>query len=93
MAKLRLREPELIERDNSVLVRIRHESFPSPEQQILDYLSHNAEIRNEKAREITGVPGEQSMRKILRKLETAGEIERVPGTSRGATRYRSPSRA
>lgn len=93
MAKLRLREPEIIERDNSVLVQIRHESLASPEQQIVDYLAHNAEIRNEKAREITGVPGEQSMRKILRKLEAAGEIERVPGTSRGTTRYRSPTKS
>ncbi len=91
MAKLRLREPEVIEHDNSVLVQIRHESLASPEQQIIDYLSHGATIRNEEAREITGVPGEQSMRKILRKLERAGEIERVPGTSRGTTKYRLPS--
>lgn len=91
MAKLRLREPEIIERDNSVLVQIRHESLASPEQQIVDFLAHNAEIRNEKAREITGIPGEQTMRKILRKLENSGEIERVPGTSRGTTRYRAPS--
>lgn len=92
MAKLRLREPEIVERENSVLVQIRHESLASPEQQIVDYLTAHDEIRNEKAREITGVPGEQAIRKIFRKLEAAGEIERVPGTSRGTTRYRLPSK-
>jgi len=73
------------------MVQILHESLASPEQQIVDYLTHHDEIRNEKAREITGVPGEQTMRKILRKLEAAGEIERVPGTARGTTRYRAPT--
>lgn len=90
MAKLRLREPEVIERENTVLVQIRHESLASPEQQIVDYLAHGGTIRNEEAREITGVPGEQAVRKILRKLEGAGEIERVPGTARGTTKYRLP---
>ena len=90
MAELRLREPDIIERANSVLVEIRHESLASPAQQIVEYLKHNDTIKNEKAREITGVPGEQTMRKILRKLESAGEIKRVTGTARGTTLYRAP---
>ncbi|MEX1171817.1 MAG: ATP-binding protein [Chloroflexota bacterium] len=88
MNRLRLRAPEIIELDNSVLVRIRHESLASPEQQIVEYLRANPTIRNAEARDITGVPGDQTMRKILRKLEAAGEIERVGGTSRGTTKYR-----
>lgn len=88
MKKLRLREPEIVERDNSVLVVIRHESLASPEQLIVKYLSSNETIRNSEARDVTGIPGDQTMRKILRKLETAGEIERVENTSRGTTKYR-----
>lgn len=88
MRKLRLRAPEIVERDNSVLVVIRHESLASPEQQIVEYLKSNETIRNSEARDITGVPGEQTMRKILRKLAASGEIEQVEETSRGTTRYR-----
>lgn len=90
MRKLRLRAPEILERENSVLVVIRHESLASPEQQVVEYLRRNATIRNSEARELTGIPGDQTMRKILRKLEQAGEIERLPGTSKGTTRYRLP---
>lgn len=91
MRRLRLRTPEIIELDNSVLVLIRHESLASPEQQIVDYLKSHETIRNSEARELTDVPGDQTMRKVLRGLEQAGEIERVPGTSKGTTRYRLPT--
>lgn len=91
MRKLRLRAPEIVELDNSVLVIIRHESLSSPEQQVVEYLKTNATIRNSEARDITGVPGDQTMRKILRKLEATGEIERVTGTARGTTKYRRGS--
>jgi ATP-dependent DNA helicase RecG len=91
MQKLRLRPPEIIERENSVLVQIRHESLASPEQQVVEYLRRNDTIRNSEARDLTGIPGDQTMRKILRKLEQAGEIERVAGTAKGTTRYRLPA--
>lgn len=88
MNRLRLRAPEIIELDNSVLVRIRHEPLASPEQLIVEYLRTNPTIRNSEARGLTGIPGDQTMRKILRKLEEAGAIDRVEGTARGTTKYR-----
>jgi ATP-dependent DNA helicase RecG len=90
MARLRLRPPEIIERDNSVLVVIRHESLASPEQQIVEYLHTNPTINNGKAREITGVRTDHEIRRCFRRLVTAGEIEQVPGTGRRTTRYRLP---
>jgi len=88
MSKLRLRPPEIIELENSVLVRIRHESLASPQQQIVEYLRTHDTIRNSEARDITGIPGDQTMRKILRKLENTGVLARVEGTARGTTQYR-----
>jgi ATP-dependent DNA helicase RecG len=90
MEKLRLRKPEILENEYSVLVRIRHESLASPEQLIVEYLKSHDTLKNADAREITSIPGDQTMRKVLRKLEDAGEIERVPGTARGTTEYRLP---
>lgn len=91
MQKLRLREPEIIERENSVLVVIRHESLASPEQQIVEYLRSNATINNSKAREITGGTTDHQIRRAFKKLVAAGEIEQVPGTERATTRYRLPT--
>lgn len=88
MRKLNLREPEILERENSVLVIIRHESLASPEQQILEYLDSQTSIRNEQARELTGIQSESRMQKILRSLVDAGEIEHVPGTAKRGYAYR-----
>jgi ATP-dependent DNA helicase RecG len=90
MEKLRLRRPEIIEKDNSVLVLIRHESLASPEQQIVEYLRSNDTINNAKAREITGVQTDHQIRRAFKKLARAKEIEQVPGTERATTKYRLP---
>jgi len=92
MDKLRLRRPEIIERENSVLVEIRHESLASPEQQIVEYLRSNRTINNSKAREIIGgVLTDHQVRRAFRSLVTTGEIEQVPGTERATTKYRLPA--
>ena len=93
MRKLNLREPEIIERENSVLVLIRHESLASPEQQIINFLKKNPTIRNEQARDLTGVQSESRMQKILKGLVTAGEIEHVPGTAKRGYAYRIVTQA
>jgi ATP-dependent DNA helicase RecG len=90
MEKLRLREPAIVERDNSVLVIIRHESLASPEQQIVEYLKSHETINNSKAREITGVAADHPIRRAFKKLVATGEIEQVPGTERATTKYRLP---
>lgn len=91
MQKLRLRDPEIVERENSVLVLIRHESLASPEQTIVEYLRSNDTINNSKARELTGITSETLMRRTFKKLLNAGEIEQVPGTFKGTTAYRRSS--
>ncbi|MEO6182146.1 MAG: ATP-binding protein, partial [Verrucomicrobiota bacterium] len=88
MHALGFREPQIEERDNDVLVTIRHELLASPEQTIKQYLENHATIRNKQAREITHIRDSDKMKRILSKMAARGEIESVPGARFGATAYR-----
>lgn len=88
MRKLRLKEPEIIDLENSVLVKIKHESLESPETIITQYLDSNPDIRNRQAREITGIASENSMKNIFYNLRDKGAIEQVPGTRGRGTKWR-----
>ncbi|MEV5310545.1 ATP-binding protein [Streptomyces sp. NPDC052610] len=88
MKKLNLRSPIIEERDNSVLVTVRHESLASPAQQVVEYLKVNDSIKNEQARKLTGVGSESKMKKIFESLIRAGEIEHKPGTAGRGYAYR-----
>jgi ATP-dependent DNA helicase RecG len=91
MQKLRLKEPQIVERDNSVLVNIRHERLASPEQQIVELCRDQGSVNNSEARRITAIQSEIQVRKLFKKLMDAGEIEQIVGTSRATTRYRIPT--
>jgi len=88
MIKLGLKTPIIEERDNSVLVSIRHEPLASPEETILDYLETHETIRNKVARQITHIGGDYVVKEIFGRLVARGLIEKVPGTDRGSTAYR-----
>jgi ATP-dependent DNA helicase RecG len=88
MTQLGLKEPTIEERDNDVLVTIRHEKLASPEQTIVEYLEKYGTIRNKKAREITYIKDSDQMKRILSKMADSGQIERVPGTQFGGMTYR-----
>ncbi|MCW8123114.1 MULTISPECIES: ATP-binding protein [Streptomyces violaceoruber group] len=81
MKKLNLRSPIIEEKDNSVMVTVRHESLASPAQQVVEHLKANGSIRNEQARKLTGVGSESRMKKIFENLIRGGEIEHKPGTA------------
>jgi ATP-dependent DNA helicase RecG len=89
MTKLGLKVPVIEERDNSVLVTIKHESLASPEETILSYLESNESIRNKLAREITHISADYIVKDICGRLVARGVIERVPGTDRGSSAYRN----
>lgn len=61
MRKLRLQEPEIIEREASVVVILRHEPLASPEETVMRYLENNEEIANRTGRELTGITSENEM--------------------------------
>lgn len=88
MTKLGLKEPKIENRENSVLVRIRHESLASPETLILTYLESNDSIQNKKAREICHIPADYVVKEIFKRLVDRKLIEKVPGTRTASTAYR-----
>lgn len=87
MTQLGLKEPKVENRENSVLVRIRHESLASPETLILTYLETNASIQNKKAREICHIPADYVIKELFKKLVDRELIEKVPGTRTASTAY------
>jgi ATP-dependent DNA helicase RecG len=87
MKKLRLKPPIIEQKQNSVLVNIRHERLASPEEAILDYLTEHKSIANRQAREVCAIGSENSMKGILQKMVKQGLIEVVPGTAGARTAY------
>lgn len=90
MNRLKLKPPVIEQRDNSVIVYIRHEPLASPESIILEYLETHPTITNGKVRELCHVQGDWVARRILHGLEERRLIERVPGTKTSDTAYRKP---
>jgi ATP-dependent DNA helicase RecG len=88
MKKLKLKEPTIQERENSVIVYIRHESLESPEEIVNGYLKNNPTINNRKARELTGITSENTMKRIFYSLRNKGQIEQTPGTKGSATTWK-----
>jgi len=88
MHQMGLKEPSLLERDNDVLVTIRHEALASPEEAIMKYLGTHNTIKNKKAREITHVAIDYQIKSIFGKMQEKGLIEQVPNTRTSSTAYR-----
>ncbi len=83
MKKLRLKEPVIEQRDNSVVVNIRHQPLASAHDTVMGYLRDHDEITNMQAREITGIRSENSMKNVFLSLKDRGMIEPVPGKEIG----------
>ena len=81
MRNLRFKDPVISERDNSVLVQIKHERLASAEDIIMEYLQNNPMITNREARGLTGIKSENSMKSVFYKLRDLDLIEQVPGRS------------
>jgi ATP-dependent DNA helicase RecG len=88
MKRLRLREPEIDERNNSVIVYIRHAPLASPHEAVMDYLQTHEEITNSIGRSITGIRSENSMKDVFLALKKRQLIEPVPGKKGNAYAWR-----
>jgi ATP-dependent DNA helicase RecG len=88
MNKLGLKEPVIKERENAVLVTLKHEPLASAEEAIMDYLATHEWINNKKAREVTHITEDFRIRATFRRMEAQGMIERAPGSVTSNTRYR-----
>lgn len=88
MDKLRLKKPIIEERENSVLVVLRHESLGSPEQLVMEFVEANGEISNGIGREITGIKSENTMKEVFYRLRDRGQLEQVPGRAGNKAAWR-----
>lgn len=88
MSKLGLKAPVIEDRENSVLVQIRHEPLASPEVIILTYLEEHETIRNKTAREICNISGDYIVKDLFKRLTKRELIERVSGTRTSSTTYK-----
>ncbi|MCP5200409.1 MAG: putative DNA binding domain-containing protein [Gammaproteobacteria bacterium] len=88
MRKLRLREPEITEGESSVIVLIPHQKLASPEDLVMEYLDENDEINNSTARRICGIPSENTMKRVFKRLEAKGLLEQVPDRPRALSAWR-----
>ena len=93
MRKLRLKDPIIRQRENSVLVQIRHEPLASPEEIVLQYLEQNSHINNTKGREICHIGSENVMKRVFERLIDSDLIERDPELRGRASAYRKKIRA
>ena len=88
MHQLGLKAPIITEKENSVMVVIRHEPLASPEEAIMDFLETNSTIRNSQARKVTHVRADYQIKGIFGRMVKKGMIEQVPGTRTANTAYR-----
>lgn len=88
MKRLHLKEPEIQQRESSVLVVIRHEQLASPEERIMSFLESHETISNGEAREVCVIREDWRVRSIFARMVDAGMIEKVPGSNTSNTAYR-----
>lgn len=90
MKRLRLKEPLIEERENAVVVHIRHEPLASPHDAVMSYLGSHASITNSIGRDLTGIRSENSMKDVFLALKAKSLIEPVPGQKGRSSAWRKP---
>jgi ATP-dependent DNA helicase RecG len=90
MELLRLKAPVIAEKENSVLVVIRHESLGSPEELVMNYMESHDEITNSIARDLTGIKSENTMKNVFLRLKARGLLEPIPERKGSAAAWRKP---
>lgn len=89
MRKVGLANPIFQEKDNTVIVVLKHANVESYERKIIEYLQKNSSIANREAREITGEEDKEKIKNIFKKLIKRGVIEIVDvHVSKSKIRYK-----
>jgi ATP-dependent DNA helicase RecG len=79
MKALRLKQPEIEQRESSVIVYISHAPLSSPEDIVMEYLKTHSEITNSVGRDLAALRSENTMKEVFYRLAKRKLIERVPG--------------
>ncbi|MEL7658293.1 MAG: ATP-binding protein [Bacillota bacterium] len=87
MVSMDLKKPVIKEKDNSVLVIIKHERLADHEVIILDYLKKHSSISNSEGRKLTGITDTIKMKDVFARLRSQGSIELVPEKKGNASRW------
>ena len=74
-----LKNPEIKEENNYVVVTLPHTPLATPSEAIMSFMQGNLRITNRQARDITGIRSENLVKIEFYKLRDQGYIERVPG--------------
>lgn len=69
LKKLRLKAPEIIETENSVIIKIKHEPLASPEEMVMNYIRIHKKVTNSIGRELTGIDSENEMKRVFQRLQ------------------------
>jgi ATP-dependent DNA helicase RecG len=80
MKRMRLRPPEIRQKEQSVIVYIRHTRLEAPADMVMTYLKGHPQITNSEGRELTGIRSENTMKEVFVRLAKKNQIERVPNT-------------
>ena len=88
MTKMHLQRPQIVEKDNGVLVIVKHERLADAETIILDFLQTHPSISNSEARELTGISDANKMKRVFYRLKAKKHLERVPGKESTASQWR-----
>lgn len=91
MATLRLKPPIILEKDNSVLIVIRHDPLGSPEELVMKFMETNEEITNSLARDITGIKSENTMKNVFLRMKARNMLEPIPDRKGSASAWRRPA--
>ena len=85
MLQMQLKQPQIIEGDNSVLVIIKHERLADAETVIWEYLENHDTISNSIGRQLTGINDANKMKNVFNRLKKQKRIHIVEGTKGSAT--------
>jgi len=88
MRKLKLKDPIIEQREGSVRATLQHERLASAEELVCEFLRKNEEINNSRARAITFIGSENTVKRIFQKMTASGVIERIPGRAQSKAGYR-----
>jgi ATP-dependent DNA helicase RecG len=87
MRRAGLADPEFEEKNNSVIVVLKHANAESYENKIIEYLEKYDSIANREAREITGEEDKEKIKNVFKKLLKRSTIE-VVGSPKATSKYK-----
>lgn len=88
MRALKLREPQILQKTNSVVVILRHEKLGSAEDVIVKYLRDHEEINNSVARELCAIGDANKMKRVFQRMMKAEIITRIEGRPQNKAAYK-----